>query len=658
MRRSLLTVLALTLLLTSSALAQWVPLGPEGGDARSLAYDPHDPDRILIGTSAGQLYISTDAGGSWKRFARLGEGDDYVLDHIAFDRTRRGTIYVSAYSVEHPGGDIFRTRDFGRSWQRLDFMHGRSVRALALAPSDPATIVAGVTEGVFRSRDGGDTWQRISPENHAEIKNLRSVAIDPVNPDIIYIGTSHLPWKTPDGGKTWQWIKQGVIDDSDVFSIIVDPNDTEVVYASACSGIYKSTNAGMQFRKTQGIPSSARRTRKLKQDPNDSGVVYAGTTEGLWKTTDAGATWTLLTKKNVIVNDIHIDPRDSSRVLIATDRSGILASNNGGRAFFGANRGFAHRQVASMVADREDPSTFYAGVINDKEYGGVFVTRDGGSYWMQLSSGLGGRDVFVLRQTADGALIAGTNRGIFQMAKHAPRWTPLNSVVTEKTIRRKGAKPVTRITKSELTARVSDLDMMPSRWFAATSAGLFTSSDQGRTWRGGPLFGHVHFASVRAGGNLVAAATYKGVVVSPNGGADWHDARLPHQITGIYGVAIDDSRNVVWLATREGAFRSADAGHTWDHVLGGLAATNVLSITYDAERRRLLATGALYQHAFESFDGGENWQPAGDAGWKLRGIVAVRGRLFGLTPFDGIVAQPQRSDLPAVAAGSGSGSRD
>ena len=657
MRRSLLFVVALTLFVTGSALAQWVPLGPEGGDARSLAYDPHDPDRVLLGTSAGQLYISHDAGGNWQRFARLGDGDDYVLDHIAFDRTRRGTIFVSAYSVEHPGGDIFRTRDNGRSWQRLDFMRGRSVRALALAPSDPSTIVAGVTEGVFRSRDGGDNWQRISPENHAEIKNLRSVAIDPVNPDIIYVGTSHLPWKTPDGGKTWQWIKQGVIDDSDVFSIIVDPNDTAVVYASACSGIYKSTNAGGQFRKAQGMPFSARRTRKLKQDPADSAVVYAGTTEGLWKTTDAGTSWKLMTQKNVIVNDILIDPRDPSRVLIATDRSGILSSTNGGASFFSANRGFAHRQVASLIADRDDASTFYAGVINDKEYGGVFVTRDSGDYWSQLSSGLAGRDVFVLRQSADGALVAGTNRGVFQMAKGASRWLPLNNVVTEKTIRRKGAKPVTRVTKSELSARVSDLEVTHTRWFAATSAGLFTSADRGRNWRGGPLFGHTSFVSVRAGGDLVAAATYKAVVVSGNGGNDWRESRVPKQITGIYGVAIDEARNVIWLATREGAFRSADAGENWEHVLGGLAATNVLSVAYDAERRRLLATGALYQHAFESFDGGDNWRPAGDAGWKLRGVVAARGRLYGITPFDGIVAQPERG-AAALAAGSGSGSRD
>ena len=104
---------------------------------------------------------------------------------------------------------------------------------------------------------------------------------------MVYAGTWHLPWKTTDGGKTWHNIKQGLIVDSDVFSIIVDPEHAHIVYLSACSGIYKSENAGILFRKIQGIPSEARRTRSLMQDPEKRDVVYAGTTEGLYKTVDA-----------------------------------------------------------------------------------------------------------------------------------------------------------------------------------------------------------------------------------------------------------------------------------------------------------------------------------------------------------------------------------
>src|SRR5690349_22599935 len=50
--------------------------------------------------------------------------------------------------------------------------------------------------------------------------------------ETIYAGTWHLPWKTTDGGRSWHNIKNGVIDDSDVFSIIIDPKQPQVVYRS------------------------------------------------------------------------------------------------------------------------------------------------------------------------------------------------------------------------------------------------------------------------------------------------------------------------------------------------------------------------------------------------------------------------------------------
>jgi photosystem II stability/assembly factor-like uncharacterized protein len=640
---------------------QWQPLGPEGGSVRSLVFDPKDPDRVFLGTSAGRLYLSTDGGATWSRYAHLGSPSEMVLDHIVIDPVNTRNIYVAAWNAQAPGsdGDLFRSRDGGKTWDILPDMHGKSIRALTLAPSDQKILVAGALDGVFRSSDGGDTWQRISPANHAELKQVESVAVDPANPDMIYAGTWHLPWKTDDGGKTWHSIKKGVIDDSDVFSIVVDSQDPSTVYISACSGIYRSDSAGDLFRKLQGIPYSARRTRSLRMDPTDHNTVYAGTTEGLWKTNDAGTSWQRLTGANVVVNDVLIDPRRPSRLLLATDRGGVLASDDSGTTFAASNRGFTHRQVAALLVDRADSSVVYAGLLNDKEFGGAFVSRDRGQTWSQISDGLDGRDVLVLRQAADSSVVAGTDRGVFVLKPGSSRWLPRNGLskaagagrnegegkiedvsMKSRVVSVKRTQIANRPVASELASRVTDLEVTPQRWFAATATGFMVSPDSGRTWRTLELPGMAAVMSIAVADRMVVAAGHNALVVSVNGGESWLPPKSLYADFNINSVAVESSGDI-WLAAREGVFRSTDMGDSWKRIFS-LRLANVAGLQFDGQNQRILATGAASTSVFESLDGGRTWSPI-NSGWHLRSVSPARGRLLGTTPFDGVVIQPETS---------------
>jgi len=651
----------LILLVVAAASAawagQWTALGPDGGDVRSLSVDPRNPERVFLGTSTGSIFISGDGGHNWARFAHLG-GDDYVLDHILIDPQNPKHMFVSAWSVENQqAGDIFRSHDGGKNWEALEGMRGKSVRAMAISASDSKVLVAGALDGVYRSKDGGNRWERISASNQAEIKNIESIAVDPKNPDVVYAGTWHLAWKTDDGGASWRHINKGMIDDSDVFSVIVDSTNSSIVYASACSGIYKSESAGDLFHKLQGIPFSARRTRVLKQDPSNPNTVYAGTTEGLWKTLDGGKTWKRVSNPEVVVNDVLIDPRNSNRVLLATDRSGVLASDDGGQTFSASNHGYTHRYVSSILTDSNDPNTIMVGVVNDREFGGVFVTHNNGQEWLQKSSGLGGRDVFTLKQAANGALVAGTNRGMFILDRNGSQWRPINTVVAETKTKpvarskKKAAKLVVQTVRSTLDARVNDLELTAKRWFAATSSGLYSSSDQGKTWIGGPVLGKTDFVAVEVSSDLLAVATRTNVLYSKDGGSSWQQAPLSSYVTSIHGVTFAPNGEIL-IASREGAFRSADGGGNWEHVVNGLPDKNISSITYDASSKRLLATSSASGVVFESRDGGRVWHRGPDSGYPLRRISVVRGRFVAATPFDGVIVQPENESESAAAIGA------
>jgi photosystem II stability/assembly factor-like uncharacterized protein len=654
----LLMMLTLVSICAAAGTRQWAVLGPDGGDVRSLAYAPHNPNRVFLGTSTGVIFVSEDGGHNWSRFAKLGTGDDYVLDHIAINPENPKNIFVSAWSVQdQSAGDIFRTHNGGKDWEALPGMHGKSVRAMALSASDPKVVVAGAIDGVYRSTDSGNNWQRISA-NDGIVKQVESIAVDPKDPNVIYAGTWHLAWKTSDGGANWAHINKGMIDDSDVFSIIVSSANPSEVFASACSGIYKSVSGGDLFDKIKGIPFTARRTRVLKQDPSNPAIVYAGTTEGLWKTTDEGKTWKRMSNPEVVVNDVLIDPRNSSRVLLATDRSGVLASDDGTATLTASNHGYTHRYVSAILADNKETNALYIGVVNDREFGGVFSSHDGGQSWQQKSSGLDGRDVFTLKQADNGTLIAGTNRGVFELLPGTASWHPINEVVLEKTVSRtvklKSGKTKkvesTTSTRSVLEARVSDTDLGSTRWFAATSAGLFASKDHGKQWMGGPVAGEKDFVSVQARESIVVAATRSSVLVSQDEGKTWQHSTLASYPINIRSVTVAPDGQI-FVATREGAFHSGDSGQSWNHVVTGLPDKDITSVAYDGSHRRLLATSGQTGVVFESNDGGSSWQRGPDSGFPLRQISVVHGHYVAATPFDGVIAQPDNEPQSANAGG-------
>ena len=629
----------------------WVSVGPEGGDARSFAYDPANPQHIYLGTLNSWIYQSTDGGATWKRLAHLGKVDDLAVDNMVVDSADPKTLYAGVWQLDRPAGGVYVSHDSGATWTSMKDMDGQSVRALTQAPSNPKVLVAGAISGVYRTSDGGEHWSQISPEGSGEIHKVESIAIDPLDPKTIYAGTWHLPWKTTDGGVTWHNIKEGLIDDSDVFSIIIDPAMPSVVYASACSGIYLSETGGELFRKVQGIPSTARRTRVLMQDPANHKIVYAGTTEGLYKTVDGGTNWSRTTGPDVIINDVYVDPKNPQHVLLATDRGGVLSSQDAGASFTASNQGFSQRQVTAFLTDSKHSQTLYAGVVNDKNYGGVFVSEDEGKTWNQRSNGLDGRDVFSLAQTDDGLVIAGTSHGIFRWDGSV--WQPDGTVVntTEKTVTvvHRGKKVQKTVTESSkpitIDSQVNDLSVNGSVWFAATSDGVYRSVTQGATWTG-PVLNDPQYRFVDAHGAIVFAARRNDLRISEDSGVTWKPIALPAKLSSVRALTTAPN-GTLWLGGREGAFYSNDHGQTWQS-MSTLPISNIGSVDWDAVLNRIVitSTDSTLVFAIDSSDKTWKWW---DAGWKVRMVHTMGGRLVAASLYDGVVVQPSDANAPGAA---------
>jgi photosystem II stability/assembly factor-like uncharacterized protein len=642
-----------------SAQTSWNAIGPMGGDARAFAAAPGEPHHLYLGTTNSWVYESTDGGVNWRRLSKLDASDDLVVDHIVVDAANPGTVFAAAWKLDQPGGGLWVSRDGGRNWSAVEGLRGQSIRALAQAPSEPKILIAGTLEGVFESSDAGATWAQISPPESREIHEVESLAIDPTDPDVVYAGTWHLPWKTTDGGKNWHNIKKGVIDDSDVFSIIIDPVQPKIVFASACSGIYKSEDAAELFKKIEGIPSTARRTRVLKQDPAHREVVYAGTTEGLYKTVDGGKHFKRITGPDVIVNDVYVDPGDSNHMLVATDRGGVLLSRDAAASFVAANEGFSGRKVEALLVDSPPAvgttapaARIFAGVVNDKSYGGVFISTDGGAHWEQISEGLEGRDVFALAESPEGTIVAGTNHGIFALEENkegggdAPgfhwnsRSTIQNTLVKTATEthfgKRVNIEKQVKDTRREMDSRVRALDLSGEAWLAATPGGVYTSKDHGDSWQGGPVMGAGDYLAVAAHGEQLTAARKDGVVISTDGGESWRPMGIPAMLTRIHAIVFS-ADGTLWLGAREGVYFTHDLGKTWMWV-HRFPLTDVDALFYDAHLNRILASSRTSDQVYSIDPKSLEWKWA-QTGYKIALVRAVGERLLAASLYDGVLVE-------------------
>lgn len=622
----------------------WRTTGPPGGDVRALVVDPHDPDRFYFGTLDGQVYTSTDGGKRWQLLHNFGKPRMFV-DHIIVDSRNPKTLYVGGHRHDVAGG-FFKSTDGGVTWRENPQLKDQAVHSIAQSESNPDTLIAGTYTTIFRSEDSGETWKQLPTAGFTGLHHVESVAIDPRTANTIYAGTFYLPYKSEDGGKTWRVIKNGMIDDSDIFAIDIDPRDANHIIASACSGIYESKNAGESWRKVQGIPSQSRRTRSILQHPSVPGIVFAGTTEGFWRSDKGGDpdSWMVTTSRQLEINSIAVHPSRPENVFIGTNNYGIMVSNDGGKSFTPMNAGYSGRFANAILADREVANRIYASTINTATGGGFFfVSNDNGESWRPSMRSMPSRLITysILQDTSDANVIyLGTNLGVYRSLDRGTSWAPVWATDKKKPAGKKAAARPAPAPRRRGAAVKKDDSILRAQE-ALVAAGYNLGEPDGKagsstTTAVKKFQGDRHLPVTGRLDAITLAAL--GVGKPAAGGAT--EAGPSNLILAdavnalVHSVDPETQEPAILAATNSGLYRSKDPAKGWQKLSYGSYDPRTTCISTNAKHPETIWVGTPSSGVLISRDSGKTWR-------KVEGVPND-------VPINVIAQDPQRPDYVYV----------
>ncbi len=596
----------------------WRTTGPPGGDVRALVVDPSNPDRFYFGTLDGQIYTSSDGGKHWQLLYNFGKPRLFV-DNIIVDERNPKVIYVGAHRHNQPGG-FFKSTDGGVTWRENAQLKNEALHSLAQSEADPNTLIAGTFTGIFRSDDAGDTWKQLPTQSEPGLIHVESLAIDPRTSNTIYAGTFYLPYKSVDGGQTWKSIKNGIIDDSDIFAIDIDPHDPNHIIASACSGIYESKTGGESWRKVQGIPSQSRRTRAILQHPSVPGMVFAGTTEGFWRSDKGGDpdSWMVTTSRQLEINSIAVHPSRPDMVFIGTNNYGVMVSNDGGKSFTPTNGGFSGRFANAILADRETPNRIYASTINTATGGGfLFVSNDNGETWRPSMRSMPSRLITyaILQDARDANIIyLGTNLGVYRSLDRGTSWSPVWAVEKKAPVKKTSKRAIASQSKRPASSQPDDDSVLQAQQ-ALTAAGYHLGEPDGKS---GPAT-TVALKKFQTDRHLPVTGKLDAITLAALGvrkssdpaAAEKADLILPDAVYAlVHTVDPNTQAPAILAATNSGLYRSVDPSKGWLKLSYGSFDSRTTCISTVAKEPETIWVGTPSDGVLVSRDSGKTWRQA------------------------------------------------
>ncbi|MFV2071999.1 MAG: WD40/YVTN/BNR-like repeat-containing protein [Thermoanaerobaculales bacterium] len=369
-------------------------------------------------------------------------------------------------------------------------------------------------------------------------------------------------------------------------------------------------------------------------DPQPDGTIFSGTTSGIFKSEDGGRSWQLSGLVGERILSLAVDPAQPNTVFAGTDSAGpgaggVFVTTDGGIIWAPARNGLedpAHpetnpsvrfRSITSVLVDRHDPDTIWAGT---NENGGLYASSDGGGTWShaQFSDDVetlaadpaDARTIFVSLQAS----------GLYRTVDSGATWSFIGSDLRRFSPNGLGYYPLVH------SLAIAPTD--PAIIYAVTTEEVVKSSDGGDHWHSlGGLPSSVLGAAILRGvavdqhdaDTAYVATRLDGVFRTRDGGASWEqigeglecgpdNGGVAYKRSAV--LATNPSGGLLLGTQRDGVFVRGPEAQSWVRSNSGFHAVSVASIAVNPRNPRHLLAATRGLGVFSSADGGESWAPA------------------------------------------------
>ena len=147
----------------------------------------------------GALLTTTDGGQHWEDVSdRLDNEDQYHLNGIT-------QVKDAGLFIVGEAGSMFRSRDEGQTWEKLDGPYQGSLFGV-IGTASPSTLLAyGLRGNLFRSTDFGDTWQPIELQGaRGPLEFGLASASLLADGSLVLVGNGGSVMRSSDDGETFQ----------------------------------------------------------------------------------------------------------------------------------------------------------------------------------------------------------------------------------------------------------------------------------------------------------------------------------------------------------------------------------------------------------------------------------------------------------------------